>query len=124
MEFVSWIFFGPAKLIALWPHAGVVIAAGLITLQAWLTWRAGTAFGRGFFREAAVFTGLLWLIFNAFELQMSAFAGRTAGTSLRLELIVLVPILYVLTAAAVLSLARQMKQPEQPVTTDHKDSGE
>ena len=108
MEYFSWIFFGPAKLIAIWPYAGVAIASGLIAIQAWLIWRARKAFDLGFFREAPVFAGLLWLIFSAFEWQMSAIAAKTEAGFLRLDLIVLVPILYVLTAAAVHSLAKQM----------------
>ena len=119
MDFFSWIFFGPAKLIALWPYAGVAIAGGLITMQAWLIRRAQRAFDIGFFREAPVFAGLLWLIFSAFEWQMSAIAAKTEGGFPRLDLIVLVPILYVLTVAAVLSLAKQLKAPVKP---DRRDS--
>lgn len=108
MDILNWVFFGPAKLIQLWPYAGVVIAALLIILQFALTLRARKPFDGGFFRQAAVFAGLLWLIFNAFELQMAAIALKSAGTNLRLELIVLVPILYVLTLAAIISVARQL----------------
>lgn len=108
MDILNWVFFGPAKLIQLWPYAGVVIAALLIVLQVALTLHARTPFDSGFFRQAAVFAGLLWLIFNAFELQMAALALKSGGTNLRLDLIVLVPILYVLTLAAVISVARQM----------------
>ena len=121
MEFVNWLFFGPAKLIGIWPYAGVAIAAVLIAVQAWLVWSAQKPFELGFFREAPVFAGILWLIFNAFELQMSAIAARQAnapGGFLRLDLIVLVPILYVLTAAAALSLAKQLRR---PVNTGRRD---
>lgn len=112
MDIVDWIFFGPARLIAMWPYAGVAIAAGLIGLQLALTLRIGKSFGFGFFREAAVFAGILWLIFNAFELQMSAIAAQSGkGTFLRLDLMVLVPILYVLTAAGVYSLFKQIHAP-------------
>ena len=89
MEFFTWIFFGPARLIALWEYSGVAIAASLIAMQAWLIWRARQPFDIGFFREAPVFAGLLWLIFNAFELQMSAVAAKTQSGILRLDLIVL-----------------------------------
>ncbi len=114
MDIFEWLFFGPAKLIALWAYAGVAIAVGMIAMQAWLTWRARKPFDLRFFREAPVFAGLLWLIFTAFELQMSAIAAKTAGGFLRLDLIVLVPILYVMTAAAVLSLVKQMRAPAKP----------
>ncbi len=124
MEIFNWLFFGPAKLIALWPYAGVAIAGALIALQAWLIWRAQKNFNIGFFREAPVFAGLLWLIFNAFELQMSAvsaLATKAESGMLRLDLIVLVPILYVLSVAAVLSLAKQMNA---PVRADQRDRDE
>ena len=114
MDIINWIFFGPAKLIALWPYAGVAIAAGLIALQGGLIWRARQPFNSGFFRLAPVFAGLLWLIFNAYELQMSAISAKTEGGFLRMDLIVLVPILYVLTAAGVLSLARPLNTPVNP----------
>ena len=122
MEILKWLFFGPAKLIALWPYAGVAIAGVLIAFQVWLKWRARRPFDIGFFREAPVFAGLLWLIFNAFELQMSAVSVPKAESGmLRMDLIVLVPILYVLTIAAVLSLAKQIKAPakaDQPSQGD------
>jgi len=123
---MDWIFFGPARLIAIWPYAGVAIAAALIASQAILTWRAGKPFGFGFFREAAVFTGLLWLIFNAFELQMSAIATQSGkGAFFRMDLVVLVPILYVLSIAAAISLARQLRSPakrDSSAKTEHADS--
>ena len=80
MEFFNWLFFGPAKLIALWPYSGVALAVGLIAAQGWLRLRARKPFDKNFFREAPVFAGVLWLIFNAFELQMSAIAARTPST--------------------------------------------
>ena len=110
MEFIHWIFFGPAKLIAIWPYAGVIIAAALIAVQAWLSSRRGTLFKRGFFRKAPVFAGLLWLIFNLYEWQLSAtLAQNLIDTTLRMDLIILVPILYVLTCAALMSIRAQVQ---------------
>ena len=110
MEFVSWIFFGPAKLVAAWPYAGIVIAIALIAAQAWLSWCKGAPFGRDFFREAPVLAGLLWLIFNLYELQFTAVLTQNRVDSmLRMDLIILVPILYVLTLAAFISLRSQLR---------------
>ncbi len=109
MELLSWLFFGPSKLLAIWPLAGVAIAAVLIACQVALTSRSGRAFDLGFFRQAPVFAGLLWLIFNGFEAQMVVLAGKSGGL-LRIDLMVLVPILYVLTAAAVYSIAQQWRK--------------
>ena len=109
MESLDWLFFGPAKLIALWRYAGIAVAAVLISIQAWLSWRVRKPFNVQFFREPAVFTGLLWLIFNAFELQMSAATAKSGTVPFRLDLIFLVPVLYAMTIAAVVSVARQFK---------------
>ena len=97
----------------MWPYAGVAIAAVLIGAQVGLNARAGREFGFGFFREAPVFAGLLWLIFNGFELQMSAIMTRS-GAQLRMDLMVLVPILYVLTAFAVFSIVAQIRASAGP----------
>ena len=109
MEFVSWIFFGPAKLVAVWPYAGLLIAIALIAAQAWLSWCKGAPFGRDFFREAPVLAGLLWLIFNLYELQLAAILSQNRVDSmLRMDLIILVPILYGLTLAAIFSARTQL----------------
>jgi hypothetical protein len=108
---MSTLFFGPAKLIAHWPYAGVMIAAVLILVQAGLTARAGRGFGINFFREATVFAGLLWLIYGFYEWQAAvtfATMGELSALT-RFDLIVLVPILYLMTAAAIYSLFRQAK---------------
>ncbi len=110
---MQWLFFGPALLIARWPDAGLLIALVGITVQLALTWRAGGPFDRNFFRQAPVFAGLLWLIFGFYESQMQAVTVRAslssgANPALRLDLMVLTPILYLLTAAAVHSAIRQL----------------
>jgi len=112
---MSWIFFGPAVLIAHWAYAGIAIATTLIFIQVLLTtWTRG-AFDKSFFREAPVFAGLLWLIFGFYEMQMRA-AMATAGKPIeitsffRLDLIVLVPILYLMTGTAIYSIVRQIQR--------------
>ena len=110
MDFVNWVFFGPAKLLAIYPLAGAAIAAAMIGLQALLSWRKGTLLQRNFFREAAVLAGLLWLIFNLYELQVSAILAKSeSGGTLRMDLVILIPILYALTAAGVLSIIAQLR---------------
>lgn len=105
MEFIQWLFFGPAKLIAHWHYAGVFIGSTLIVGQLVLALRARRPLNISFFRAAPVFAGLLWWIFNAYELQISAVG---AGAALRIDLVVLVPILYVLTIAAVVTILRSL----------------
>ena len=111
---MSWIFFGPAVLIAYWPYAGIAIAAMLIVTQVILSARKNSAFDKNFFREAPVFAGLLWLIFGFYEMQMRA-AMTGAGkpnevmSFFRLDLVILIPILYLMTAAAIYSVVRQIR---------------
>ena len=109
MEFLSWLYYGPAKLIAHWHAAGVVLGGVLIAAQIGLTLWSGRHFDAGFFRAAPVFAGLLWWIFNAYELQIAATSEPgPAGGTLRIDLMVLVPILYVLTLAAVVTIVREL----------------
>ena len=110
MDLVNWVFFGPAKLLAIFPLAGVAIGAAMIGLQAILSWRKGALLQRNFFREAAVMAGLLWFIFNLYELQVGAILARSeSGSTLRMDLIILIPILYAMTAAALLSAIAQLR---------------
>ena len=110
MELAQWLFFGPAKIMALWPYSGAVIAVTLIVLQAAANFKVSSPFDRTFFRKAPVFTGLLWLIFGFYEMQIQAVLARPVGsdmqTLLRLDLIVLSPILYLMSALAIYSLWR------------------
>ena len=108
MEIAQWVFFGPAKLAALWPYSGVAIAIGFIALQAIVYARAGSPFDQAFFRKAPVFAGLLWLIFGFYEMQVQAILVQPANAAplLRLDMIVLTPILYVLSAMAIGSIWR------------------
>ena len=110
MDLVSWIFFGPAKLVAAWQYAGILFAVVLIGLQVWLSARRSVRFDHNFFREAPVFAGLLWVIFNLYELQVAATPNQNPGSgTLRMDLIILVPILYVLTVAALVSICAQLR---------------
>jgi hypothetical protein len=111
MDLTSWIFFGPAKIVDAWQYAGIAIALALIGVQAWFSWRKRELAGADFFREAPVFAGLLWVIFNLYELQVAAIytQGAAAGNALRMDLIILVPILYAMTFAALLSIRAQWR---------------
>jgi hypothetical protein len=111
MTFFNWIFFGPALLLASLPYAGFAIAAMLIGAQAARTLVRSETLGQQWLRKAPVFTGLLWVIFNLYELQIIALTAANKVSTLRIDLMVLTPLLYVLTAFAVYSLfARAAKQ--------------
>jgi hypothetical protein len=116
MEFLNWIFFAPSRLLALWPYAGFAIAAILIGAQLIRSLDANESTNQRFslqwFRKAPVFTGLMWCIFNLYEMQMKAvmLTAEATFSMARLDLMVLTPLLYVLTAFAVAALLSPNKQ--------------
>jgi hypothetical protein len=124
MEILNWIFFGPAMLVAALPYAGFLIGGILLAGQAIRTLRwPRRAFGRSWFREPPVLAGLIWLIFNLYELQLAAVfseKNRTGEAMLRLDLLVVSPILYVLSGLAVYSLliGAKANQVDDKTTTD------
>ncbi len=131
MELVNWIFFGPSKLITTYPYAGFFIAALFIGAQLLRTAIARQVFNKQWFRKAPVFTGLLWAIFNLYEMQLAAVLGPAAAQAaanagvvaipvlLRLDLIVLTPLLYVLTAFALYGLLFSAALPSTQPPTDN-----
>jgi hypothetical protein len=106
MAFFEAIFFGPKLLAGAYPAAPFVLAAILILVQAALTTQAKGSFGSGFFRMPPTFAGLLWAIYGLYEPQVRA-AFPHAG--LRIDLLVLVPILYVFTGVAFWSIRSQWR---------------
>lgn len=115
MDFLNWLLFGPAMLIDLAPYGGFGIGGALIVAQATRSISAGAALNRDWFRQPAALAGLTWLIFNLYELQVSAVFVKTQGPGqvlFRLDLTVITPILYVLTAYAVYALIK----PPRPAT--------
>ncbi len=108
---IDWLFFGPSQLIRLWPHAGLAIGLTLLAVQAGLSLRAGKPMDRRYFREAPVLAGLVWIIFGFYERQIDAVKLVTGDPTplLRIDLLVLTPILYVLSVAAILSALRQWR---------------
>jgi ABC-type amino acid transport system permease subunit len=112
---MDWILFGPARLVAAWPFAAAAIGLVLILAQCLLDWRSRgqLVVDARFFREAPVFVGLVWLIFGLYERQVEAIfaSGPMANNApFRIDLVVLVPILYVLSAAAIHSLVKQWQR--------------
>ncbi|HEX4858619.1 MAG TPA: hypothetical protein VFV17_06340 [Usitatibacteraceae bacterium] len=101
---LDWIFFGPARLVAGWPLAGVALGLGLLAAGIWQHASCGAVFDASLFRRAPMFAGLCWWIFTAYESQIQAVAGSQPGWAFRIDLVFLVPLLYVMTAAALLTI--------------------
>jgi hypothetical protein len=106
MSFFQAIFFGPKLLADAYPAAPFAIAGALVLIQLILSARAAAGFGIGFFRLPAVFAGVIWAIYGLYEPQVRA-AFPNAGV--RIDLLVLVPILYVFTGLAVWSVWTRLR---------------
>jgi xanthosine utilization system XapX-like protein len=120
----DWIFFGPSRLIALFGYAGFAIGFALIAAQLIKSLLRREVFSRVWFRHAAVFTGLLWIIFNLYESQVAAQAVSTVNAvrpPFRLDLFVLTPLLYVLTAFSIWALWTYPKPVAEEKSTEKND---
>ena len=108
---IDWLIFGPAKMLALWPDAGIAICVAMLLVEAAFSLRTRAGWNMDYFRRAPVLCGLLWLIFTFYERQIGAvgiFPGDPAK-AFRIDLLVLTPVLYVFTAAAIASLWQRLR---------------
>jgi hypothetical protein len=108
METLSLLLFGPAILARAIPASTFAIGGFLIAIQLGMFRLAGRRYDRQFFRMAPTFGGLLWIIFGLYELQMQA-GEKAMAAPIRIDLLILAPILYVFSLLAVISLVQQIR---------------
>ena len=88
-----WIALGFAALLIVWAMLNLMLNKQTLSAQS--------------AREPGIFVGLLWVIFVFYEQQMLSLPAIATG--FRLDLIVLVPVLYILTAFALWTLFAQTR---------------
>ena len=108
METLSLLLFGPAILARVLPASSFVIGGFLIAIQLGLFHIFGRRYDRQFYRMAPTFCGLLWIIFGLYESQIQA-GEQTSIAPIRIDLLILVPILYVFSLLAAISLVQQIR---------------
>jgi hypothetical protein len=108
METLSFLLFGPAILARAIPASSFVIGGFLIAIQLGMFRLFGRRYDRQFFRMAPTFGGLLWIIFGLYELQIQA-GAKTLTAPIRIDLLILAPILYVFSLLAAISLVQQIR---------------
>jgi hypothetical protein len=121
MSVLDWALFGPSQLIAVWGPAGFVIGGLLIVAGGFKTLFDRNPIELGIFRKPAVFGGVLWIVFNAYEWQVQATTLPGAGSAFRIDLLVLVPILYVMTVASVYDLISTKVPKRNAIEDDSTD---
>ena len=87
----SWFTMGIGAFLIIWAMLILLLNKNTLSTQS--------------AREPGIFVGLLWIIFVLYEKQMLALPA--AASVFRLDLIVLVPVLYALTAFALWTLVAQ-----------------
>jgi hypothetical protein len=109
METLSLLLFGPAILARAIPASSFVIGGFLIAIQLGMFRLFGRRYDRQFFRMAPTFGGLLWIIFGLYELQQIQAGETTLTAPIRIDLLILAPILYVFSLLAAISLVQQIR---------------
>ena len=125
METLSFLLFGPAILARAIPASSFVIGGFLIAIQLGMFLLFGRRYDRQFFRMAPTFGGLLWIIFGLYELQIQA-GAKTLTAPIRIDLLILAPILYVFSLLAAISLVQQIRGHAgdfRGLQKDRQDSG-
>jgi hypothetical protein len=125
METLSFLLFGPAILARAIPASSFVIGGFLIAIQLGMFRLFGRRYDRQFFRMAPTFGGLLWIIFGLYELQIQA-GAKTLTAPIRIDLLILAPILYVFSLLAAISLVQQIRGRAgdfRGLQKDRQDSG-
>jgi hypothetical protein len=120
METLSLLLFSPAILARAIPASSFVIGGFLIAIQLGMFRLFGRRYDRQFFRMAPTFGGLLWIIFGLYELQIQA-GEKTLTAPIRIDLLILAPILYVFSLLAAISLIQQIRGRAGDFRGLHKD---
>lgn len=113
MSAATLLFYGPKVFSEAYPWGCFTVAAALISLQLALVLRASEVLDKSFFRKPAVFAGLLWLIYGLYEPQLRA---GFPNANIRIDMLVLTPILYCFSVLAAYSLYNQLRGPPPPAT--------
>lgn len=105
MDFLA-LFYAPKVLVQALPAAPFVIAAVFAIAQLVLIrWRDHQP-AMILWRRPALFAAAIWVVYGLYELQVQATA---AYADIRIDLLVLAPILYVFTAVGVWWIAREWR---------------
>lgn len=111
MEFIA-LFHAPMYLAVRFPAAPFLIAA-VFALGHWaLMRRHGWAYNVHMWRRPLLFACALWLVYGLYELQVQA-TWHTGN--IRIDLLVLAPILYVFSAVGLWWLKRCWDDPSQAI---------
>ena len=121
MDFLG-IFYAPMVLVAAQPAAPFLIAAVLAVLQIGLLIRDRERPAMLLWRRPALFAAAIWVVYGLYELQVQA---TMPNANIRIDLLVLAPILYVFTTVAIWWIWRRFRGvPDIAVVNPDESSAE
>ena len=107
MDFLS-IFFAPMALVAAYPAAPFLIAAALAAGQIALLLKHRLSYRLILWRRPLLFAAAIWVVYGLYEMQVQA---TMPDANIRIDLLVLSPILYVFTLVACWWIWREWREP-------------
>src|SRR3989304_8310599 len=107
MDKLLTIFFFPIALMVGYPLLALVAAGSFLGFYFWLRKREESPnLKKAFFR--VLLGGLVWLVFAIYEYRMYLWS-KTVVAPIRVDLLLITPILYLFTLAGILSRWRILK---------------
>ena len=110
MDFLA-LFYAPRALVQAWPAAPFLLAALFALAQLTLIVFREHRPAMILWRRPALFAAAIWVVYGLYELQVQA---TNLYANIRIDLLVLAPILYVFSAVAVWWVAREWRGPQRP----------
>ncbi|MDX2218985.1 MAG: hypothetical protein SF172_08190 [Burkholderiales bacterium] len=110
MDFLS-LFTAPQALVQAWPAAPFLLAAAFALAQLALIVFRQHRPAMILWRRPALFAAAIWVVYGLYELQVQA---TQLYANIRIDLLVLAPILYVFSAVGVWWVAREWRGPQRP----------
>lgn len=114
MDFLS-IFFAPMALVAAQPAAPFLIAAVLAVGQIVLLLKHRQPYRLILWRRPLLFAAAIWVVYGLYEMQVQA---TMPNANIRIDLLVLSPILYVFTLVACWWIWREWRVPSAEPSAD------
>lgn len=110
MDFLA-LFYAPSALVSAWPAAPFLLAGLFALAQVALIVFHQHRPALILWRRPALFAAAIWVVFGLYELQVRA---TNAYANIRIDLLVLAPILYVFSAVAVWWVVREWRGTPEP----------
>ena len=110
MDRLITIFFFPIAVMVGYPFLALMPAGGFLGFYFWQRNRKNhTNFKKAYFR--VLLGGIVWLVFTIYEYRMYHWS-KTVVAPIRVDLLLITPILYLFTIAALLAICRILKKSE------------